>query len=66
MNWSDIYERAAWTALQGFLGTLTAVSITDVDRELLISAAAAAVAALLSFFKTVAQERIEQLDTRAR
>lgn len=72
MNWGDILERASWTGVQSFLGALAttevagAIGEADLDtlQALALSAFGASVAALISFFKTVAQERLAKLDTR--
>lgn len=73
INWYDVLERAAWTAAQSFLGAIStvelarAVTSTDIQtlETLLLAGAGAAVAALASFLKTLAQERLNNLDTRA-
>lgn len=68
MNWHDILERALWTALQGALAALPITElITDVSglKALGIAALTGAGAALLSFIKTLAQERLGLIDTRA-
>lgn len=73
MNWKDILERAAWTALQGGISAIPvaqiAAALTDVNidalTQLLLVGVGGAVASLLSFLKTVAQERTAVLDTRA-
>lgn len=70
MNWGNILERASWTAVQSFLGALTttevaqAIGQVDLDamQALGLSALGAAVASLVSFFKTIAQERLKTLD----
>ena len=70
MDWPNILERAAWTAIQGALAAvpvaqLTA-SITGGDlaglEQLGLAALGGGVAALLSFVKTVAQERLGALE----
>jgi len=73
MNWYDILERAGWTVAQAFTGTLTAVPIAELFTDLnlagaetaLLAACGSAVAAALSFIKTLSQERLAKLDTRA-
>lgn len=68
MNWYDILERAAWTAVQGALGAVTAIPLlTDTHgwSVLGLAAATGAMGALFSFLKTMAQERLSGLDTRA-
>jgi len=72
MNWADIAERAGWTAVQGALSALpvaqVTAAITEADisglEQLGLAALGGAVAAGLSFIKTVAQERLAKLDTR--
>lgn len=71
-NWQDILERAGWTVAQAFTGSLTAIPIaqlfTDLDisggETALLAACGASVAALLSFVKTLAQERLGVIETR--
>lgn len=68
MNWHDIFERAAWTFIQGALGAITAVPlVTDVQglEAVGVAAATGGVGALVSGLKTVAQERLGRFDTRA-
>lgn len=55
----DVLERAGWTAAQAFLSTWAITSIADVtDRQLLLNAAVAALAAGLSVLKGVVASRI--------
>ena len=65
-DWHDVVERAFWTAIQAFVGALSATTLIDVDGQVLLAALAAAFAALLSFLKTLALERLKMLDTRTR
>lgn len=68
MDWKDILERAAWTFVQAAIGTVTALPLfTDIDGWAAVGAAAGAagLSAVLSFLKTVAQERLGRFDTRA-
>lgn len=68
MDWRDICERAVWTALQGGVGAITTVPlVTDVAgwEAVGIAAATAAVSSVLSFLKTLAQERLGVIETRA-
>ncbi len=73
INWKDVLERAAWTAAQAFLGAVppsqvvAAIETADVSQleAFGLSAAAAAIAAVLSFAKTIAQEKLGVFDTRA-
>jgi hypothetical protein len=68
MNWLDVLERAGWTALQAAVATITMVPLlTDVAgwEGVAVAAATAAVAALVSFVKTLAQERLGVLETRS-
>jgi len=60
MNWKNILERAAWTFLQGFLGVFSVGVISDLDalKATGVAALGAGIAALLSFVKTVAQEKL--------
>lgn len=72
MNWRDIGERAAWTFVQAFVGTLSAAQIGNAaangDMETLqalaLSGVSAGVASLVSLVKTAAQERSPRLETR--
>lgn len=61
INWSDLAERAVWTAAQAFLGVFAAVNITDIAevKSFAVAGVAAAVAALLSLAKNVAKQRYE-------
>lgn len=68
MNWTDILERAAWTAVQGAIGAITVVPVvTDVDgwEALIVAAGTGAAASLVSFLKTLAQERLGKFETRS-
>lgn len=68
MNWRDIVERAAWTFVQGALGAITMVPlVTDIKawKAVGVAAAAGGMGALLSFLKTLAQERTGKFETRA-
>lgn len=68
MNWYDILERAAWTFVQGALGAITVIpAVSDVGGWAALGAAAltGGVGALLSFLKTIAQEKLDVPDTRA-
>jgi len=67
-NWRDILERAAWTAVQAAVATVTTVPmLTDVAgwEALGVAAATAGVGAVLSFVKTIAQERLGMIETRS-
>ena len=72
-NWHDIMERGLWTAVQAFAGSLTtatlAQTIAEVDisglETIALSALGASVAAVLSFVKTIAQEKLAVTATRA-
>lgn len=67
-NWQDIIERAVWTAVQAAVSVVTVVPlITDVAgwEAAGVAAASAAAASLLSFVKTLAQERLSVPETRA-
>lgn len=71
-DWNDVIERGLWTAVQAFVGAITttelAQAVADIDisgmQAIALSGAGAGVAALVSFIKTVAQERLTRLDTR--
>jgi len=73
MNWNDIIERAGWTALQAGLSAIpvaqvaTAITETDIDslEQLALVGLGAAVGAIVSFIKTIAQERLGLIETRA-
>lgn len=70
MNWGNILERAGWTFVQGTLGSLTTVAVADALTSLNVESLTAlglaalggGTAALLSFIKTVAQERLAHLN----
>ena len=67
MNWYDILERAGWTFVQGAIGAVTTVPlVTDVEgwEALAVAAATGGVASLVSFIKTLAQERLGKFETR--
>lgn len=69
MDWKNILERAAWTAVQAAVAAVPVAQLTavilggDVSslQQLVLSGVSAAVGAALSFLKTVAQERLAQL-----
>ena len=69
MNWTNILERAGWTAVQGGLSAIPVAQVTaaisDVDissmEQLALVGLGGAVASLLSFIKTVAQARLKEL-----
>jgi cyanate permease len=66
-DWKDIAERAGWTAVQAGLGAIVTVPLlTDVEgwETALLAAGTAAVGALLSFGKTLAQEQLGVIETR--
>lgn len=62
MDWKNVLERAGWTALQAGLAAIVVVpAVTDgLDAwaAVVASAASAAIAALISFAKTVAQDKL--------
>ena len=67
-DWRDVLERAGWTAVQAAVASVTAVPLlTDAAgwEALVVASATAGVAALVSFIKTVAQERLGVLETRS-
>jgi len=62
LNWYDILERAGWTFVQSFLGAFPIAGIgTDLAawKAAALSGLAAGVAALISFVKNVAKQRLE-------
>lgn len=64
MDWFNILERAGWTAVQAAIASITAVPlVTDIEgwQTLSIVGISSGISALLSFIKTVAQERLETL-----
>ncbi len=66
-DWKDIAERAGWTAVQAGLGAIVTVPLlTDVDgwETAALAAGTAAVGAVLSFIKTLAQEQLGVIETR--
>ena len=71
-NWRDVFERMAWTAAQAFVGAIPATLFIDAMLQgsmtnlqtVAASGIAAAGASVLSFVKTLAQERLAYLDTR--
>jgi phosphoribosylformimino-5-aminoimidazole carboxamide ribonucleotide (ProFAR) isomerase len=64
MNWKNILERAAWTFVQAFLAVFGVSAVSDLEalKSAAVAGVAAGVAALLSFIKTVAQERLSGVD----
>jgi hypothetical protein len=64
MNWTNILERAAWTLVEGFIigipATLTLSDLPDL-QAIMVGSLLAGALAVVSFIKTVAQERLEQL-----
>lgn len=64
MDWSDILERAGWTALQAALGALPAtisvavLTSADAWKAIGLTVAAAAIGALISFGKNVVKQRL--------
>ncbi len=61
INWSDLAERALWTAAQAFLGVFAAVELTDVQavKSAAVAGLAAAGAALISLVKNVVKQQLE-------
>lgn len=59
MNWKNIFERAAWTFGQGFVGTLLVAPALDLS--ILAAGALGGLMAVLSFAKTIIQEKLEKL-----
>lgn len=61
LNWKNVLTRAIWTFFQGAIGTVAVLPYIS-DRQGWVNVANAAIAggiaALLSFFKTVAQETL--------
>lgn len=67
MDWYDIFERAGWTFIQGFLGAVTAIPlVTDINgwKAVAVAGATGGLSAVASFLKTLAQERLSRFDTR--
>lgn len=56
MNWKNISERAAWTFAQGFVAVLLVAPSLNLDA--LEAGALAGVMSVLSFAKTVIQEKL--------
>ena len=68
MNWYDILERAGWTFVQGALGAATVVPVvTDIAgwEAFGVAAATGGISAVVSFLKTLAQERLSKFETRS-
>lgn len=68
MNWLDVVERGIWTFVQGAIGTVAVVPVvTDIAAWEAVGVAAltGGISALISFVKTIAQERLAFPDTRA-
>lgn len=63
MDWGNVVERALWTFVQGALANVVVANVADIDelKSVGLAALVGGVAALLSFIKTVAQERLRQL-----
>lgn len=72
MNWHDILERAAWTAVQAGVAAVPVAQVSaaiaggeiDALAQLGLAALGAGSAALISFIKTLAQERLGAIETR--
>lgn len=61
MNWRNVLERALWTAVQSFIGTISVAELFNVDDQWWVALAVTGVSSALSFIKTVAQERLAAL-----
>lgn len=59
---ANMLERALWTGLQTGIAVLTADGLGWYSSEAWQTAAVAGIAAALSAFKTIAQERMAYLD----
>ena len=55
MNWKDIFERAAWTFLEGFLGGLT--FSMEMDKTMLLAALMAGLSAIKTLMLEVAKSK---------
>lgn len=61
-DWGDVFERAAWTFVQGALGSFTVIPFTvDVGEWKAVGLAAltGGISALLSFVKTLIRQRVQ-------
>lgn len=52
-RWTDLIERAGWTALQAAIGVLAGVNITDATTDWTLVLSAAGIAALVAALKTL-------------
>lgn len=62
IQWGDVVERAAWTALQAFLSAFAgSEALTNLDslRSTLLAGAVAAGAALISLAKNIVKQHLE-------
>lgn len=64
-NLANLVERAAWTAVQSFCALLSADGFGWLDAAPWQYIATAAVASVLSALKTLAQGRLQELDSYA-
>lgn len=64
MKWNDIFERAVWTFLEGFLIALPAALTLDMSnaawKAAILGAAMAGLSALKTFFIDLAKARKEK------
>ena len=61
MNWFNVLERAAWTAVQAFLASLSIEAIVEGVADPWKALAVAALGAAISGIKTLAQDRLSQI-----
>lgn len=59
IDWGNVLSRAAWTAVQAFLGAFAMANISSLAevKSAAVAAGAAAIAALVSFIKTILVEK---------
>jgi hypothetical protein len=65
MDWKNIGERAGWTFVQSAIGTVTVLPLlTDIEglAAVGLAAATAGVSSVLSLLKTVATQRLSELE----
>lgn len=55
MDWKNIFERAAWTFIEGFLGGIT--FSLEMDKTMLLAAVMAGLSALKTLILEVAQAK---------
>ena len=55
INWKNVIERAAWTFIEGFLGSITFG--VDMDKTMIISGAMAGLSCLKTLILEIARDK---------